>query len=183
MKRSPLKTLSIAFLLCSFSLPTLSSAQNVGNKQQIISQARQAYYNLRSEGLDGFQCSVTPNWEALLADQRKSDPKAADAAIETLSKLHFNAKLGADGKVKLTHNDIPGASKEMMDALRQIYTGMEQMASGFFDTWSQFMLHRPFPEVESEYQLQVQGPQYLLTYKDGAVTDVATTMSRDFAIS
>jgi uncharacterized protein (DUF1330 family) len=39
----------------------------------------------------------------------------------------------------------------------------------------------PFPEVNSDYQLQSQGQNYLLTYKEDNA-DVATTMAQDFAI-
>ncbi|HEY6252138.1 MAG TPA: hypothetical protein VI685_19440 [Candidatus Angelobacter sp.] len=182
MKKHVIVVLCCAVFACCALVPMLSSAQIVANRQQVLTQARHAYYNLRDEGLAEFECSVTPNWKALLADQRKADPAGADSAINTLSQLQFNAKLGADGKVKLTHNELSGQSEEMKKALAQIYGGMEQMTSGFFETWSLFMLDHPFPEVASEYQLEAVGPQYRLSYKDGAAS-VATTMGRDFAIS
>ncbi|MDA8154831.1 MAG: hypothetical protein M0Z52_00025 [Actinomycetota bacterium] len=71
----------------------------------------------------------------------------------------------------------------MNAALEQIYGGMEQMTSGFFDTWKLFMLNRPLPEANSEYKLETAGPQqYLLTYKEGTA-DIATNMGQNFAIS
>ena len=179
MKKSILWFVLVA---CCILVPTLGDAQAVANKQQVLGQARNAYYNLRAEGLVEFACSVTPNWQALLADQRKTDPAAADTAIKTLSELQFNASLGADGRVKLTHNELSGQSEEMNKALRQIYGGMEQMASGFFDTWTLFMLDHPFPEVTSEYQLEAPPREYRLSYKDGPASVVAT-MGRDFAIT
>jgi hypothetical protein len=154
----------------------------VANKQAVLGEARRAYYNLRNEGLDSFQCSVSPNWELLLQKEIQQNPDGAKAAIETLNQLQFTLNLAADGSVKLTHNDLEGQSKEMMDALKQIYQGMEQMASGFFDTWKLFVLAPPFPELNSEYQLATAGPQYRLSYKD-ADADVVTTMARDFAIN
>ena len=179
-----MKKTVVCFLLtaCCILVPNLANAQTVANKQQVLGQARNAYYNLKDEGLVEFACSVTPNWEALLAEQRKTDPTAADAAIKALSQLQFNARLGSDGKVKLTHNELTGQSEEMNKALGQIYSGMEQMASGFFDTWSLFMIDHPFPEVTSEYQLEAPPQQYRLSYKDGPASVVAT-MSRDFAIT
>jgi hypothetical protein len=164
------------------AVSSLVWAQAVANKQSVLSQARQSYYNLRTEGLVSFQCSLTPNWELLLQREVKDDPNSAEAAIKTLSQLHFTANLAADDSVKLTHNDLTGQSQQMMDALRQIYGGMEQMTSGFFDTWKLFMLNPPFPAVNSEYQLQAVGAQYQLSYRED-LADVVTTMSRDFAIS
>lgn len=182
MKKSAAVKLCLLFLLCSWSFSVLSPGQAVANKQSVLSQARQAYYNLRNEGMVSFECSVTPNWELLLQEQRKQDPEAIDTAIQTLSQIHFTTSLGADGKAKLTHNELTGQNQQMMDALKQIYSGMEQMTSGFFDTWSLFMLNTPFPEVNSDYGLQTVGPQYRLTYRDG-LADVVTTMGRDFAMS
>lgn len=180
MKKSIVsRVLLLAFCL---TLPLLCSAQAVANKQAIVSQARQSYYNLRTEGLDGFQCSVTPNWELLLQQERQQNPQAADAAIKTLNQLRFNLNLASDSSVKLTHNDLAGQSAEMMNALKQIYGGMEQMTSGFFDTWKLFILNAPFPEVSSEYRLEAAGPQYRLSYREN-LADVVTTMNKDFAIS
>jgi hypothetical protein len=182
MKNSSAARVYVWFLLGCCTWSTLSSAQTVANKQAVLSQARQAYYNLRDEGLVQFECSITPNWESLLTSVRKDDPKGADAAVQTLNQLHFVASLGPDGKVKLTHNELTDQSEKMMSALRQIYGGMEQMTSGFFDTWSLFMLDHPFPEVQSEYQLEAVGPAYRLSYKDGSAS-VVTDMGWDFSIN
>ena len=182
MKRATATRLCLLLLVCCSALSCLSYAQTVANKRAMLSQARESYYNLRTEGLVSFECSVTPNWELLLRGQRTEDPSGTDTAIQILSQLHFTVNLGADDKVKLTHNELTGQSQEMMDALKPIYSNMEEMTSRFFDTWSTFMLNSPFPEVNSEYGVQAVGPQYKLTYRDG-LTDIVTTMGRDFAIS
>src|SRR5215470_15289788 len=103
-------------LLCCCALSSLSSAQVVANKQQIISQARHGYYDLTKEGLSDFQCSVTPNWDALLAEERKNDAAGADAAVKILSQIHFTAKFGQDGKVQLTHNSVTPENAQQADA-------------------------------------------------------------------
>jgi hypothetical protein len=182
MMRMTAVRLSLSFLFCCALRPAMAPAQDVPNKQAVLGQARDAYYNLRTQGLVSFQCDVTPNWELLLQDERKQNPAAAENAIKTLSQIRFTTSLGADSTVKVTHNDPPGQSEDMMKAFSQIYGGMEQMASGFFDTWKIFMLSPPFPEVSSEYQLQALDARYQLSYKEGAA-DVVTTMGQDFAIS
>lgn len=172
----------LSLLICCSAFSTLSSGQAVANKQSVLSQARQSYYNLRSQGLSAFTCSVTPNWEVLLQKERAQNPEGVDHAIQALNQLHFTLSFGADDSVKLTHNELTDQNEDMIAALKQIYGGMEQMASGFFDTWKLFMLNTPFPEINSDYGLQAAGPQYRLTYRDG-LADVVTTMGRDFAIS
>ncbi len=59
---------------------------------------------------------------------------------------------------------------------------MEQAVSGFFETWSPFVLTSPFPELESEYQLEDLGKEYRLSYKEGSA-DVVTTMTKDLVIT
>lgn len=158
------------------------SAQNAVDKRSIISQARRAYYSLHSQGLVEFQCNVTPNWANVLQAERKENPAAADAALKILNQLHFIAHLGSDGRVKVTHNEVSVQSQQAMEGLKQVYEGMEQMTSGFFDTWTTFMLSAPFPKASSEFQLTEVESDYQLAYKEGTA-DVVTTMGRDFAIS
>ena len=180
MKKTLLWLLLPAFCIL---VPTLANPQAVANKQQVLGQARNAYYNLRDEGLMEFACSVTPNWEALLAKKHEATPERVDADTKTLNELQFTASLGTDGKVKLTHNDLSAQSEEK-DALRKMYGGMEQMASEVFATWSMFMLDRPFPEVASEYQLEAPPGEYRLSYKyKNGGAPIVTTMGRDFVIT
>lgn len=186
MKKPVFISVAVFLFACCLAVPLLSTAQAVANKQSILSQARQSYYNLRTEGLDSFQCTVTPNWDLLLQQQKQQNPQAVDAAIKILNQLHFSLNLTPDSTAKLTHNELTGQSEAMMAALKQIYGGMEQMTSGFFDTWKLFLLNAPFPEVSSEYQLESAGPQYRLSYRENQdkdnLADVVTTMGRDFTI-
>ena len=167
------------FTFC-LAVSSICSAQTVANKQQVIRQARAAYYNLTQEGLQQFQCNVTPNWRAVLAEQVAQDPKKAGETIEILDQIHFSVRVTQD-KAELKHNDISAQHPEMAQAFKQIVDGMEQMTSGFFDTWKLFMFSPPFPEVEKEYQLESVGGQYRLSYNDDS-TKVVTTMGRDLAI-
>jgi hypothetical protein len=162
-------------------LAAAAMAQSAADRE-ILTRARQAYYSLRTQGVNSFQCDVTPDWNGLLEAERKSNPAAADTAIKTLDQLHFVVSFGADGKSHMTHNELTGQSKEMNDALAQIYGGMEQMTSGFFDTWALFMVSKPFPETDTKFELQTVGALYTLHYLEGT-SDVVTTMSKDLAIT
>jgi hypothetical protein len=175
--------LCFAVCVCVAVFSSLAFAQAAPDQRSLLSQARQSYYALHNEGLTAFQCSIKPDWNAVLADQHKKDPAAANQAIATLNQLLFTVSVSGDGKVKVAHNDLSGQSPQMMAALAQIYGGMEQMTSGFFDTWTMFVLSPPFPGLASEYRLEAVGPQYRLSYREQPAADVVTTMDRDFAIS
>ncbi|HLY99908.1 MAG TPA: hypothetical protein VKT33_12680 [Candidatus Angelobacter sp.] len=182
-KLSAVRLCVFIWLFCALLSGVIcAQAGDVANRQALLAPARHAYYDLRAEGLDSFECGVTPDWDLLLREVRQQNPEAADAAIKTLLQLQFVTRLSADNSVKLTHNDLTGQSDEMMTALRQIYSGMEQMTYGFFDTWKLFMLSPPFPEVASEYQLERVGSRYRLSYKENNAS-VVTSMEKDFAIT
>jgi hypothetical protein len=151
-------------------------------KLEVLKKARASYYSLKSEGMSGFRCDMTPNWASLLEEQHKTDPAAIDAAIARLKQLHFSVDVAADGAAKVTHNEITADNEQMAQGLGQIYSGMEQMTTGFFQTWTVFVVTPPLPELTTAFEMENQPQQYSLSYKDGA-TDVVTVMGRDFAVS
>jgi hypothetical protein len=163
-----------------FLLATLP-AQAV-DKDVVIRQARAAYYSLNGEGMQQFQCNVMPNWESLLADLRKTDAAAADRAIQKLKELQFSAIVPSQGNAKVMHNEISADNKQVADGLTQIYSGMEQMIVGFFQTWSVFVITPGLPEAGSVFQLEEIPSGYRISYKDGAA-DVITQLNKDFSIS
>src|SRR5689334_21564477 len=141
------------------------SAQTA-DKKEIVKQARQSYYSLIGQGLVEFKCTTVPNWKLLLAEQ-KLDADTVDRTVELLNKIHFSVSLAAGGDAKVTHNDISAENEQMAKGLGQIYSGMEQMTTGFFQTWSVFSMSPALPEIGGDYQLQKTGAEYRLTYKDG----------------
>ncbi len=170
----------VCYCAIAWFLPQAAGSQQSGNIE-ILKKARQSYYSLKSEGMAQFQCNISPNWAALLAEQRKTNPAAIDKAMEKLKQLSFSVTVAADGSIKVLHNEIPADNDQTAKGLSQIYSGMEQMTSGFFQTWSVFVLTPALPEPGSDFKLEDAGREYRLYYKDGP-TDVLTTLGKDFAI-
>jgi hypothetical protein len=162
-------------------VPSAYGVQPSG-KLEVLKKARSSYYSLKNEGMAGFKCEMTPNWAALLEDQRKADPAKIDNAIARLKQLHFFVDVGANGAATVTHTEIAADNQKMSEGLKQVYSGMEQMTTGFFQTWSVFVVTPPLPDVTTEFQLKSASDQHSLSYKDGN-TDVLTLMGRDFAVS
>ncbi|HEY6305784.1 MAG TPA: hypothetical protein VI488_04900, partial [Candidatus Angelobacter sp.] len=75
------------------------------------------------------------------------------------------------------HTTVTPANEETAKGLDQVYGGMEQMVSGFFDTWTLFVINPPFPDAESVYQLADQGDHWQLSYKEKD-TDVTTILDK-----
>jgi hypothetical protein len=188
MTRATVQKLRICIVLCWAVVCAVACAQTATSvltatkRQAVLGAATRSYYNLRNQGLVSYQCEVTPDWNLLLQDQRKQNPAGADTAIGILNQLHFTINFGADDSVKITHNELTGQNPQMMSALAQVYGGMEQMTSGFFDTWKLFMVNSPFPAVDSDYQVEDLGQRYRLTYKESGA-DVTTSMGHDYQIT
>jgi hypothetical protein len=155
---------------------------HAADKDAVLRQARAAYYSLNGEGMQQFQCNMTPNWEALLGDLRKTDSAKADRAVQKLNELRFSATIPNTGEAKVTHNEISADNKQMADGLTQVYKGMEQMTVGFFQTWSVFVIRPGLPEAGSTFQLEENPSGYRISYKDGT-SDVVTQMNKDFSIT
>ena len=175
----------VSFLICCslacLNVPAAHGA-DLANKKEIVKQARAAYYSLRKLGLSEFQANIKPNWEMTLKKELETNPEGAQNGLKMLNGLHFSMTLDPAGNVKVEHrSDAPPPNEQVAAGFNQIYSGMDQAVSGFFATWSLFMLTSPFPAVESAYQLEEVNGQYRLSYKEGS-SDVATTMNKDLTI-
>ena len=172
-----------AFLLLACGLAAAQSPKQIADRKKVVEEARQAYYNLRTAGLDEFRATIKPNWALVLKDQLKADPAKGEAAVNLLNGLHFSMLLDKEGKVTVTHHtDTEPANEQQRQGFDQIYSGMDQAINGFFTTWAVFMLSAPLPAANSEYQLEDLGLQYRISYKDGS-SDVITTMGKDMIIT
>ncbi len=182
MKPRPWMPLLLCCSLLSFALPVAHGADRP-DKREIITKARASYYSLKSHGLDGFDANVQPNWRLVLKDQLAQDPAGAQKGLTMLNGIHFKVSLGHNGKVTITHHeDVAPSSEQAAEGFKQIFSGMEQAMSGFFDSWSPFMLTSPFPEPSGDYTLEDVNDQLRLSYKEGTAV-IATTMSKNLVIS
>ena len=148
--------------------------------QQFLVRAQKPYSNLREKGLVTFEASLTPDWTLALKGQT---PEATAQGLKLLQKIWFKMVQSEDNSVRITHGGEVGAVSEKQQAgLNQIYAGMEQMVTGFFSTWSTFMLTPPLPDPASDYELAHLDEGYRLTYKEDK-SRVTTTLGKDAIVT
>lgn len=185
MKRCSLRVCALLLLACGLAAAQNQTGTNPDDlgRKMVIERATRAYYNLRTAGLEEFRATIKPNWSLVLKQQLKDDPAKGEAALKLLNGLHFSMLLDKKGKVTVTHHtDTEPANDQQRQGFDQIYSGMDQAITGFFTTWSVFMLSPPLPPADSVYQLEDLGTQYRISYKDGP-SDVITTMGKDMIIT
>jgi len=175
-----------ALILVCLSGLALATAQSpdLANKKELLQKAREAAYSLKDRGLLEFQTTVNPNWRLVLKDLLASNPDQAEEALKLLNGIHFTVSMDPEGIVKVTHHaDVAPPNPQAEKGFAEIYSGMEQAMTGFFETWKPFMLTRAFPEVDSVYALVQTPAGYVLTYKESGTTDVVTALSSDLVIT
>ena len=97
MKHRSLGLCALLLLVCGLATAQTQTAAQAADRQKVVEKARQAYYNLRTAGLDEFRATIKPNWSLVLKDQLQADPEKGKAALELLNGLHFSMLLDKDG--------------------------------------------------------------------------------------
>jgi hypothetical protein len=157
--------------------PMLSMAQSVdADKAQILLTARERYYNLRTLGLSEVQVAIRPNWDVLL-----EGTTPAPSARALLNNLHFWILIDAAGKLTLTH-DAKALPPDRVEGVEKIFKGMNSSVTGFFRTWSIFLLNSPFPVPGSEYSIERRANGFRFSQRQGEL-DVAIDTDNEFAIT
>jgi hypothetical protein len=172
---------AVSFIIAaSLWSATIAHPAQQPSDRLLIKRATDSYYNLRRLGLIEFRAAIKPNWSVVLADEIKNDPAGAERVLKMLSGLHFAMLLDQKDSVYVTHSsELSPGNDKLSTAFTDIYSGMDQMVHGFFDTWSLFSLTSVFPPSTSEFQLKDIGSEYELNYQEGS-TAVQTIFAKDF---
>ena len=134
--------------------------------QNVLSQARAAYYSLARKGFKGFSATVEPNWQVILAQT------ATSANLKVFRAVRFSMVVDENGAVTLNHEVGPNApSTEVVNKIRY---DVQRLVTGFFNTWRIFVVSSVFPETQ--IRIENSGKQYRLLYTtpSGEVTIAMT---------
>lgn len=87
-----------------------------------------------------------------------------------------------EGSSSVSHQtEVAPPNEKVAERVRSSVAGVEQILTGFLQTWSVFVISPPLPSIDSEYELQDLGEKFRLSYREGQA-DIVTSMSHDFAI-
>jgi len=159
----------------------LGQVLSPSDRKSIVEQARRAYHRLSPDGLAELRCEFKPDYDSIFA-QLKVDTVAQHDLLAMLKNVRFRIVIGPDGASIVSHDsDAPPPNEEMAQKLRQSIAGVEQVATGFLQTWTPFALTSPLPVPNADYKLEDLGQKYRLTDHEGKA-DATIIMGRDFAI-
>ena len=149
----------------------------------ILVQARAAYYNLASRGFRQYRFKAIPDWAQLLGDLGRTNPAAFDSAMALFAKVRFDVVVNAKGEARITHNDVETPNAQAKAGMDQVYGGMDQMLTGFFQTWHPFMLQTPFSSPGKALNLEEAGDTVRVRWVEEENIKVDILMDRSYAVT
>jgi hypothetical protein len=145
--------------------------------QDIVSQARSAYYSLASKEFKGFNATIEPNWEVILAQT------ATPSTLKVFRAVQFSMVVDANGAVTVTHEIGADAAKpDLQPTVNRIHYDVQRLVTGFFNTWRIFVVGSPFPQSASEAKIENAGKQYRVSYTTQS-GDVTIALTSDWLIT
>lgn len=173
------KLVQILVLISVGCAPHLAASQQVvTDKANILSTARQKYYNLKDAGLVEFQANITPNWEVVLAGV---DVPANDRAL--LNGLRFSCSIDPQARLSINYRTetLPPDARSAQKVSR-VFRNMEDALRLFFRTWAVFSFTSPFPNPGSEYAVHKKESGYQFSQQQAELF-VEMDSDNDFMIT
>ncbi len=161
----------LLMVVCVFAMP--ATAQD---KQGLADRAQKAYYNLFSRGFNGFTATIEPNWEVILG-------KAATTQnLKVFRALRFTLSVDARGTVAVTYQTANPDKVRLEPYAKQIHANVEGLVTGFFSTWSTFVVTSPFPIRDAQTRIEDGTNEHRLLFKTRSA-DAILTLTNDLLIS
>ena len=168
------RAFAVAILLAAGS-GCPAQSQSLDQRATLVT-ARERYYNLRKLGLSDIHAAIQPNWDVLLAGSG-----AATSAKTTLNNLHFWITIDAAGQFMLSH-DAKALQPNQVSYAETIFKDVNASVTGFFRTWSIFLLSSPFPEPGTNCAIDRLANGYRFAQRQDDL-DVVIETDNDFAIT
>lgn len=145
--------------------------------QEVVSQARSAYYSLAKKGFKGFTATIEPNWEVILAQT------ATPANLKIFRAVQFSMVVDANGAITVTHELGADAAKpDLLPTVNRIHYDVQRLVTGFFNTWRLFAVGSPFPETATGVKIENAGKHYRVSYPTQS-GDVTISMTSDLVMT
>lgn len=174
--RKLIQALGSLFTILTLTL-SVDAGDQIATHQDVVAEARSAYYSLTKKGFKGFTATVEPNWKIILANT------ATPENLKVFRAVRFSMVVDEKGAVTVRHEVGANAAKpNLQPVVEKIQYDMERLIAGFFNTWRMFMVGSPFPETENPIKIENPGNQYRL-FCNMRSGEVMIMMTGDFAIT
>jgi len=170
----------LAVILGVVACPGAALLPQTTADDQLIAKARETYYDLHKEGLNGFRCQVRVDWDAALRSMKMDDDARAHL-LPALQQMHFELAVKAGGPPEISrHFEGVQPDEQAPQPLNAATGRVEQMLGEFVQEWSMFAFGPPLPSTKQDYRLEPTESGYHITVRSDPV--VFETLNKDYAI-
>ncbi len=170
-----IRALALLILVCAIT--TLVTAQSPsGTSQDVIAQARRAYYNLAEKRFYGFKAVIEPDWEVILGST------ATPENLKVFRAVQLSMTVDGNGVVVVNHEVADSEQTKVEPYVKPIHENVQRLLSGFFGTWARFMVSSPFPDAQTQSKIENSGNAHRIFYST-ETNDVLLTMTNELLIT
>jgi hypothetical protein len=128
-----------------------------------------------------LNATVIPNWNVVLT---ATGTAPSSESLRLLTGLHFSMLVDATGETTVKHSaDTPAPNPTVQGGYDQIFSGMDQMITGFYQTYTPYMMTSPFPSEDSVMTVDPTDVGYRVQWKESnSATAVIVRLTRTFAM-
>ena len=169
-----LTILATLLFSCGSDCPNfLLNVASGADQKDIVHRAQQAYYNLRSEGLISYRCTVQPDWSFAYS---KIEADSIGLQLKPfLEGTDFQVSVGPEGAATVSRQSrIPPPTQLIADRLRMVTAGVENTLVGFFGVMAMFVFRSPVPAADSDFHFQESDGVYRISQEQGAAVLLIT---------
>lgn len=175
MNKSLSRRLLLAILTFSLTVPVIAGQGSGPDRLTIIKKGTAAYYSLKGQGLTGFECVATPDWDKFLAENLKNDPPA-ETVVRKFKLIRARVSISETGAPATSIFLTDGSQVD--DSMTQMTDGLEQMLNGYLQSWWPFVFENPLSELDASTDIKEEGSGYRIHQKQGA-SEVSILITKD----
>jgi len=124
----------------SASKPASPSLSATKANDELLAKAAKLYYSTAKAGLDGFACSVHPDWNALFASANKGTETASgDPRIALLNSVRITLHAHLKGGSTVDWDSPANPTEDSAKLLSAMHQATEQTLQGFLQFWTPFV--------------------------------------------
>jgi hypothetical protein len=179
MKISASSRLLLAFVAFALTVPVSARQDRAPDKEPIIKKSTVAYYRLKSEGLTGFQCVATPDWEKFISENFKMAEALPQSLVNKLKLVQANLSISDTGVLSTTFFLADGSQLE--DSISEATGGLAEMLNSFLQAWWPYVFDNSLGDFDT-VGLKKEGSGHRIRQKEGD-TELSLLFDKDSVIS
>lgn len=160
--------------------PAQSAAKPL-DKKTVLEKALHTYYDLETQGLKSFQCTVLPDWKKFMDAAAQKPATGEDPRLALLLPVQYSVAVDNQGDPKITPILTTGGVPD--PSVQGVIDGAQRTLLGFFQSWNSMVFTSLFsPPEEDGYTLLEQPDGYKLTEISGEL-NIEILLTKDFVFT